>query len=233
MAKTYPQGMSYQDTRGFIPLHWACVALSSRSTDNMMEICKFLATECPESVRVVQRYDCLPIHFIATYSNRSRVQSALTTLLREYPESIDISAKTSRFDIHPRSIPFIQRVGSLLQDERTLKDELSFLSEASAAWHEATLLSGNNLHLHLSVSNVFRKWATSRAQTFSHQLTRIPELILEIGRECEGEDVEQDHENDESLSDVDFDMLSIHVIAATAATTTTIVDSNTATTCNE
>lgn len=204
MARQNPDSMTHQDRFGLTPLHCACLALAGRrSTDNMAEICRFLATECPESVRLVNARGCLPIHFITKRANRPAVQSVLLTLLREYPQSVNMAADNTELHPSPWSVPFIQRIGPLLQEELALEGDIVFLADTSNAWSEATHSSQDIFQA--TVSNIYKKWSTLRRETFMQRSATIPGLIADACRECAGDDPSDSDDGSLSYGEVDDD----------------------------
>ena len=201
MAQQHPESMSHQDVAGLTPLHCACISLTEFSTENMTESCCFLAKECPQSVAMASNYfGCLPIHFVAKCSNRPAVQKVVIALLREFPASVDKVAENPRVYPTPRSIPFINAVDSVLQEERACHEEMASLSDSSVAWRE--VMSTSRSELYLAAGNVFQTWVSLRQQTLSSRLSSIPERLQQICHEFEGDDVESS-DGDEDMDDSD------------------------------
>ena len=206
MAHQYPDVLfySYQDRLGLTPLHLACISIaSSNPGENSLEICRFLASECPESVRVVDSAGLLPIHFLTERSNRPAVQKLLLTLLRQHPQSIDVSAGYRELYPTPRAVPFVARVYPLLEEERLLKEDVPYLTGLSDALQEATRKSEEGLEV--SVAQIFQNWVALRKESFTVQrLEKLSESIMEACREYEDED---DSDGDESEEGWDWDDL--------------------------
>ena len=188
MASHDPPSLLHQDGGGCTPLYEACNGLAEYQTaDNMMDLCCFLIKECPASVRLGTTRGTYPIHRVAERCHQPAVQQVVLAILREHPESAELPAASEggREFPSPSTVPFIQRVAVLLQEERVLQEDAAFLVEAAAMWHElAPTISGSPQMV--SVTEVFLGWANQRAEI--DRLIKIPKLIQEVCRDCEGED---------------------------------------------
>jgi hypothetical protein len=138
MAKQYPPAISSRDRFGMTALHKACGALSSiieegvaapsLCTENMARICRYLVSEYPQGVRIrAQGGRGLPIHYLARRCNRPLVQDLVILMLKHYPQAIDIKAASYLPKLD--TVPFIQQIGPLLQQEAGIEEELKVKSE--------------------------------------------------------------------------------------------------------
>ena len=188
IADQCPTNMLRKDNSGMIPLHIACRSLSRRPGYNSRsEICKYLIEQCPESVQTLDNYRQLPIHFFLDDCQHRVVKEVVVCLLREYPESYNTTSEITAAS----SIPFIQRIKPLLDEERELKENAASLEEVSAAFQDAMDSTQNPSSLASSTCDTFYSWAT----VFVKRLQARKEQILsELQAECNAEE-EQDREH--------------------------------------
>lgn len=196
MARQYPDSISFKTYWGRNALHCACTLVSEFHRNALAELCVFFSEERPDSVRVMCRGFGLPIHmiFLRKFIGSSAQQKVILHLLRAYPQSVDIPRIASApIQTAPRSNPFVRSVFPLLEEEISLKEAMSFLADTSAAWCEATECSKDMLHV--TVSHVFKQWATLREANMMQQT--IPERIMEVSREFREYTDESDAESDQ------------------------------------
>lgn len=196
----YPQGITQKHEghcgEEYNALHYACNSLSPDFTAGMAELCCFLAAKRPKSVRMVSVYNELPIHLIMRHYDQAPVQNVILHLLRAYPQSIDIATAIPYpygvvESIKPRSNPFVNSAFPVLEEERALKEEISFLTDAPAAWCEATQ-SSKATTLQIAASDVFATWATLRIACLKHHLEHtIPEKLEKMCLEFKATDLEE------------------------------------------
>ena len=141
MAEQCPSNILKTDNTEWTPLHYACNSLTCReeTDDSKSEICKYIIAKCPESARILEMDSHLPIHILLLISHCQHrpVKEVVMCLLREYPESYDVAAPNDTGDLVPSSIPFIQRIKSLLDEERELKETIDYLREVSTVFQDA------------------------------------------------------------------------------------------------
>ena len=170
-----------------IPLHIACRSLSRRPGYNSRsEICKYLIEQCPESVQTLDNYRQLPIHFFLDDCQHRVVKEVVVCLLREYPESYNTASEITAAS----SLPFIQRIKPLLDEEREIKENVIYLKDVSGVFQDAVDSTQNPSSLVSSTCDTFYSWAT----VFVKRLQARKEQILsELQAECnveEGQDRE-------------------------------------------
>ena len=188
MAEQCPSNMLRTDNSGQTPLHIACWALTRNNHSS--EICKYLIAKCPESVRIMTEASPLPIHFLLQYCQHQPVKEVVVCLLRDYPESYDIPATG---DVVPSSIPFVNRIKPILDEERELKENIAYLPEVSGVFQDAVDGTENPSQLASSTCVAFSNWATI---TFVQRLeARLEQALTELQDECIAEE-EQDHEQE-------------------------------------
>lgn len=195
MMHQYPESLWHETSNGQTPLYCACAKLVHRGCTNAYdaEVCCFLAEECPELVRRADGDGALLIHYITWFSHRAPAQKVIVQLLRAYPQSIDVACPYSP---EPRSFPFVQSVFPLLEEEVSVKEEISALTDMSAAFCEAAARSEDVLPV--TLSEVFKDWAKLRKATLTIHLEHtIPERIMEVSREIEGEGENDQEENEQ------------------------------------
>ena len=130
----------------------------------------------------------LPIHFLLQYCQHQPVKEVVVCLLRDYPESYDIPATG---DVVPSSIPFVNRIKPLLDEERELKENIAYLPEMSGVFQDE-VEAENPSQLASSACDVFSDWATSVVQRLE---ARLQQVLTDLQDECNVEE-EQDHENE-------------------------------------
>ena len=154
MAEKSPSNMLKQDNRGFTPLSTACFHIFHM---NNHLICKYLISKCPESVRILNDSERLPIHYLLEHCQHRPVKAVVVLLLRAYPESYYMA---SEITAAPSSIPLIQRIQSLLDEERELQENVAYLREVSESFHDAVEGTENPSPLASSTCEIFCNWAT-------------------------------------------------------------------------
>ena len=176
IAEKCPSNMVKTDEEGETPLHDACRSLGHSSSS---EICKYLIAKCPESVRIMTDRSALPIHELLSHCQHRRVREVVVCLLRAYPESYNMA---SRHSSAPRSVPFIQRIKPLLDEESELKENLAYLQEVSVVFQNALDDTPNPSPLASSTCDAFGNWATV---TFVKRLeARMEQISMQIQHEC-------------------------------------------------
>ena len=177
IAEKCPSNMLKTDEDGETPLHDACRSLDHSNSSG--EICKYLIAKCPESVRIMTDRSALPIHELLSHCQHRRVKEVVVYLLRAYPESYNMA---SRHSSAPRSVPFIQRIKPLLDEESELKENLAYLREVSRVFQNALDDTPNPSPLASSTCDAFGNWATV---TFAKRLEAMMEQIsMQIQHEC-------------------------------------------------
>ena len=176
MAEKCPSNMLKTDRNEATPLHRACRFLINHRGYNSSEICKYLIEQCPESVQMLDNMERLPIHFLLDHCHHRIVKEVVACLLREYPESYNIATSGGRV---PSSIPFIQRIKPLLDEEIELKENIAYLQDVSGLFHDAL---GTASPLASSTYDAFSNWATV---SFVKRLEAKIELVsLDLQNEC-------------------------------------------------
>jgi len=180
MAEQCPSNMLQTDRSGETPLHRACMILVHHPGDDTSEICKYLIAECPESARTAaDNSQRLPIHILLSHCQHRLVKEVAVCLLREYPESYDMTASGCRV---PSSVPFIQRIKPRLDEEKELKENVAYLQEMSGLFQDAVEGTENPSPLAGSICDAFSDWATV---TFVNRLEVKMELVsLDLQNEC-------------------------------------------------
>ena len=185
-------------------MHIACLALVHHLRlgalgDDSSVICKYLIDKCPESVRIPDNGGCLPIHYLLRHCQHRPVKEVVVCLLREYPDSYDMGTKPDPDDgdvLVPSSIPFIQRIKPLLDEERELKENIVHLPEVSGVFQDAVDGTDNTSPSALLTSaacDIFSDWATI---TFVERLeARMEQILTDLQDECNVE-AEQDSEDE-------------------------------------
>ena len=217
MASQFPEAALSKDflSSGKTPLHVACESLGRDATSEeistetkrrMKEIALFLIINHPRSIRIMDNMNRLPVHFLVKRCNRRSVQEVMDPLLREYPESMNVPS--NHFPT-PKSIPFVQQIGSLHDLERKLEEEVQSLKTMSDTLLHAASCSKSELWT--SFPTVFETWAIMRrSQECQHRINK--ELPNEIRRICnlyEGEDPDSDFDEDDIDDDDDDSVLDI------------------------
>ena len=192
MAERCPSNMLTRSRFGCIPLHRACQSLTRHLGDDSSEICKYLIEQCTESVRIPELREVLPIHLLLHHCEHPLVKEVVVCLLREYPESYDIPVRTPTGDVVvvPSSIPFVQRIKPLLDEERELKENVGYLQQMSGVFQDAVDGTDNPSPLASSTYIVFDSWTKSFTQYFEARMERIS---TELQDECNVEE-EDDRE---------------------------------------
>ena len=103
-------------------------------------------------------------------------------LLREYPESYDVAAPNDTGDLVPSSIPFIQRIKSLLDEERELKETIDYLREVSTVFQDAVEGTDNPSSLASSTCDSFCNWAT--VTSIQRLEAKMEQVLTELQNEC-------------------------------------------------
>jgi len=209
MAEKYPTAVLHGDRYGHIPLHMACISLACMSLglnppeekEHLKEICMFLIANHSRGVRMKSRHDrCLPIHYLVKRCNCPFVQEVIVQLLREYPESINISSK-NKLCPAPKSSYFVQQVGLVLDTEKKLQSEIQSLTNLSEALLDAASCSKSDLWM--SLPTIIQSWSKSRCQACQERLdsNELDDEICGICKVHEGDDPqESDDEESDGLS---------------------------------
>ena len=180
VAQQCPSNMSDADRDGETPLHYACWMLAGNHFHSS-EICRYLIEYCPESVRASDDQRRLPIRILLDRCQHQFVKEVVVCLLREYPGSYDLGASLPG-DVTPSSIPFIQRIKPLLDEESELKENLAYLQEVSGVFQDAVDGTENPSPLSSSTCNAFGNWATV---SFVQRLeAKMALIITELQDEC-------------------------------------------------
>jgi len=190
MVELCPSSMKMRTNRGNTPLHMACLYLTKILADDMKEVCKLLISKCPESVRCANsRGDKYPIHYLLKYCQHQPVREVIVCLLRSYPESYNISSDEGA----PSSILFIQHVNFLLDEERSLQENIAQLQLIPGAFDNAVECTRDDLMK--STSTVFNAWAKSSIQAMESKIERNSSLLqLACDYIVEGYPIESDDE---------------------------------------
>ena len=182
VAEKYPRNTLLERNRsGRTPLHIACRSLTRHLGDDSSEIVTFGLPNCPESVRVLDNNSRLPINLLLRLCQHRPVKEVVVCLLREYPESYGMVSGYYRV---PSSIPFVQRIKPLLDEERELKEnvaDLQELSVVSVVFQDAVDGTDNPSPLATSTYIVFDSWATSFDQ---HLEARMEQISNQLHDEC-------------------------------------------------
>lgn len=147
MATRYPKAVYHNPSGGHTVLHVVCTILAANYNDsvlcactpNMAKICRYLIAEHPSLIRQKARDGYLPLHMLAKSCNRPLVREMVVLLLKAYPESVQVKAG----GVHPElsSVPFIQKVHSLIVDEMDIHQEMSMLAKISGNMKKSADLS--------------------------------------------------------------------------------------------
>ena len=82
----------------------------------------------------------------------------------------------------PSSVPFIQRIKPLLDEERELKENVAYLQEVSGVFQDAVNGTDNPSPLASSTCDAFDNWATV---SFVKRLeARMGQILAELQEEC-------------------------------------------------
>jgi len=173
MVELCPSSMMIKTHNGLAPLHVVCGYVARNSGDNK-EICKYLISEYPESVRCIGSDGELPIHLLVTSCQHQAVREVIVCLLRAYPESYDIQVRGVRGSA-PSSFPFIQHANSLLVEERALQDNIAQLKLIMGAFDNAVKCTGEDLIK--STCTVFHSWVVSSIQRIESKIELNLSLI--------------------------------------------------------
>ena len=168
LLRAYPES--------FVLHELACHSLIRHLGDNLGEICKYLIEQCPESVRMMDNDSRLPIHLLLRHCQHRPVKEVVVYLLREYTESYNMASGRYRA---PSSIPFIQRIKPLLDDERELKENVADLQQLSGVFKDA--VGGTDNDLASSTSIVFNNWTKTITQDLED---RMEEISIRLQDEC-------------------------------------------------
>ena len=180
VAEQWPCNMLEVDRDGETPLHYACWMLAGNHFQSG-EICRYLIEHCPESVRISDDQRRLPIRILLDRCQHQFVKEVVVCLLREYPGSYDLGASLPG-DVTPSSIPFIQRIKPILDEESELKENLAYLQEVSGVFQDAVDGTENPSPLASSTCDAFGNWATV---TFVKRLeARMEQISMQIQHEC-------------------------------------------------
>ena len=172
MVELCPSSIMIKTHNGLAPLHLACDRVARNSGDNIFkEICKYLISEYPESVRCNISDGGLPIHVLLRSCQHQAVREVIVCLLRAYPESYYIQCRGE----DPSSIPFIQQANSLLVEERALQDQISQLQALPGAFNNAVKCTRDELIQ--STSDVFHNWVVSSIQAIESKIEFNSSLI--------------------------------------------------------
>ena len=182
IADQCPSNMLKRNSRGCTPLHIACRSLARHRGDDSSEICKYLIEQCPESIRVLDNMERLPIHELLQQCQRFRtVKEVVVSLLRAYPESYNMA--TSRNPLpSPSSVPFIQRIKTLLAEERELKENVAYLREVSGVFQDAVNGTKAPSSLISSTCDSFCNWAT--VTSVQRLEAKMEQIVTQLQGEC-------------------------------------------------
>ena len=179
IAEKYPSNMLKTDRNKAAPLHYACRSLTRHLGDNLSEICKYIISKCPESVRMRTNGSELPVHVLLRHSQHRTIKEVVVCLMRAYPESYNMATSGGRV---PSSIPFIQRIKPLLDEEKELKENVAYLQEVSRVFQDAVDDTPNPIQLASSTCDTFGNWATV---SFVPRLeTKMALIVTELQNEC-------------------------------------------------
>ena len=117
-------------------VHVACGSLTEHLGDDSRELCKHLIEQCPESVRILDNDEWLPIHYLLEHCQHQPVREVVVCLMRAYPESFDM-ATVYGDPPAPSSIPFIQGIKPLLDEEKEIKENIVYLQEMTVVFQDA------------------------------------------------------------------------------------------------
>ena len=166
------------DSDGRTPLYLACGLLFSEDNErDSSEICKYLVQMCPSSVQMANRYDYLPIHGFQDSCGYWAVREVVVCLLREYPESYDIP-QPYRNGQTLSSIPFIQSIKPLLDEEIELNETATSLKESTSSLTKAVTCTNDDLMR--SAFTVFDSWATSFINSTEEKLQLISTQLQDL-----------------------------------------------------
>ena len=189
MANEYPQAVYYkqQGTEQNL-LHRVCESLAGAvnvRTPHMADICQFLISEHADLVwQKAYGLGALPIHILAKRCNRPNVQKLVMLLLKAYPECVQIKAG----DVYPElsTVPFIQQVHSLMEDEFDVEQEIVMLPQIVENMAAAAALPNSSAFITSllgSVSEVFLSWGNLRvSEVLPAKKQRIQERIADTCR---------------------------------------------------
>jgi len=171
------------DSYGHIPLHSACMVLSKHKGPDSSEICKYLIQKCPGSVRIDDHhvYGNLPIHLLQRGCGYRAAREVAVCLLREYPESYDMRAQSFDSGHPPSSVPFIQSIKPLLDEEKELKETAVSLTSCNSSLTKAVACTNNDLVR--SSSTAFDSWATSYINSTGDKLQLISTQLQDMCNE--------------------------------------------------
>ena len=82
----------------------------------------------------------------------------------------------------PSSIPFVQRIKPLLDEERELKENVAYLQEVSVVFQDAVEDTDNPSSLASSTCDSFCNWAT--VTSIQRLEARLVQILTEIQDEC-------------------------------------------------
>lgn len=80
LVEIYPYGVLLPNSRGWLPLHSACV----RPYDSSLEVVRFMFEQCPVAIRIRDREGDLPLHLAVSIAPFHVVQF----LVEKYPEAV-------------------------------------------------------------------------------------------------------------------------------------------------
>ena len=161
--------MTIKTHNGLLPLHVVCCYVARNPGDNK-EICKYLISKFPESVKCTiddGDRNSLPIHLLVTSCQHQAVREVIVCLLRAYPESYDIQVRGVRGSA-PSSFPFIQHANSLLVEERALQDNIAQLKSIMGAFDNAVNCTREDLIK--STCTVFHSWVVLSIQRIKSKI---------------------------------------------------------------
>ena len=168
MVELCPSSMMIKTHNGLAPLHVVCGYVARDPGDNIFkEMCKYLISEYPESVRCNGSDGELPIHLLVTSCQHQAVREVIVCLLRAYPESYDIQVRGVRGSA-PSSFPFIQHANSLLVEERALQDNIAQLKSIMGAFDNAVKCTKEDLIK--STCTVFHSWVVLSIQRIKSKI---------------------------------------------------------------
>ena len=191
LAKQHPSSMASRNLYGLTPLFFVCLLLVKSSglrKSKAKEICLFLISSCPESIRMSSNTGTLPIHILLDHCQNIHVREIAVHLLREYPESYWMSFSSSRqrttkrgsicisynSPSPPCSVYFLWLIWPYLTEEKELKDNIHSL--------EQLIKITNNEEPICKAGKVFNSWSISKVNDLQNRLELTTETISEICR---------------------------------------------------
>ena len=181
LTEQCPNNMSETDNNERTPLHCACYLLTHHLAYDSSEICKYLIAECPQSVRELERWGRLPIHYLLEHCQHRTVKGVVVCLLQSYPESYDMAPE---FTAVTSSIPFVQHIKPLLDEESEIKENAAYFQQVSETFFDAVDGTKNPRQLASSTCHAFGNWAKS----FTRDLeAKLEQIVNQLQDQCNEE----------------------------------------------